>query len=101
MNTRLDLSYAVNILSRYMQEPRESHQNAEKSLLKYLQGTKDFGLEFKRNKNFKLVGYSDADFARDADDRESTLGYLMNMGLAAVAWSCKKQDTIVNSTTEA
>ena len=41
-------------------------------VLKYLQGTKDFGLEFKRNKNFKLVGYSDVDFARDVDDREST-----------------------------
>ena len=72
-----------------------------KRVLKYLQGTKDFGLEFKRNKNFKLVGFSDADFARDVDDRASNSGYLMNMGSAAVAWSCKKQDTIVNSTAEA
>ena len=72
MNTRPDLSYAVSILSRYMQEPRESHWNVAKRVLRYLQGTKDFGLEFKRNKNFKLVGYSDADFARDVDDRAST-----------------------------
>ena len=70
-------------------------------MLNLIQGTKDFGLEFKRNKNFKLVGYSDADFARDVDDKESTSGYLMNMGLAAVAWSCKKRDTIANSTAEA
>ena len=70
-------------------------------MLKYLQGTKDFGLEFKRNKNFKLVGYLDVDFTRDVDDKASNLGYLMNMGSGAVAWSCKKQDTIVNSTTEA
>ena len=59
-------------------------------MLRYLQGTKDFGLEFKRNKNFNLVGYSDADFARDVDNMAYNSGYLMNMGLAAMAWSCKK-----------
>ena len=55
MNTRPDLSYAVSILSRYMQEPRESHWNAEKRVLRHLQGTKDFGLEFKRNKISSLL----------------------------------------------
>ena len=78
----------------------ESHWNVAKRVLRYIQGTKDFGLEFKRNKNFKLFGYSDVDFSRDVDDRASTSGYLMNMGSTAVAWSCKKQDTIANSTIE-
>ena len=73
-----------------MQEPRESHWNAAKRVLRYLQGTKDFGLEFKRNKNFKLVGYSDVYFSRDVDDMASSSGYLMNMGSDTVSWSCKK-----------
>jgi hypothetical protein len=50
-NTHLDLSFAVNVLSRYMQEPRDSHWNVAKKVLKYLQGTKDYRLEYKRNKN--------------------------------------------------
>jgi hypothetical protein len=79
-NTRPDLSYAVSILSRFMQEPRDSHWNAAKRVLRYIQGTKDFGLLYTKTKNFVLGGYSDADFAGSIDDRASTSGYLMNMG---------------------
>jgi hypothetical protein len=84
-----------------MQESRESHWNSTKGVLRYIQGTKDFGLLYKRNTNFTLVGYSDADFASDIDDRTSTSGYLMNMGSVAVSWTCKKQTTIANSSAEA
>jgi len=47
---------------------------------KYIQGTKHYGLLYKRNTNFVLIGYSDADFARNVDDKPLKLGYLMNMG---------------------
>lgn len=100
-NTRPNLSYAVSILSRFMQDPRESHWNAGKRVLRYIQGTKDYGLLYQKNENFTLNGYSDADFAGDIDDRTSTSGYLMNMGSAAVSWSCKKQATVANSSAEA
>jgi hypothetical protein len=100
-NTRPDLSYSVSILSRFMQEPRESHWNSAKRKLIYIQGTKDFGLLYKRNKNFTLVRYSDVDFAGDIDDRTSTSGYLMNMGSVAVSWNCKNKTTIANSSAEA
>lgn len=100
-NTRPDLSYAVSILSRFMQEPRDSHWNAAKRVLRYIQGTKDFGLLYTKTKNFVLGGYSDADFAGSIDDRASTSGYLMNMGSAAVSWSCKKQATVATSSAEA
>ena len=55
-NTLLDLSYSVSILSRFMQEPREIHWNSEKRVLRYIQGTKDFGLLYKKCKDFTLVG---------------------------------------------
>jgi len=100
-NTHPDLSYAVSILSRFMQEPRDSHWNAAKRVLRYIQGTKDFGLLYTKTKNFVLGGYSDADFAGSIDDRASTSGYLMNMGSAAISWSCKKQVTVATSSEEA
>lgn len=83
-----------------MQEPREIHWNAAKRVLRYIQGTKDFGLLYRKTKIFVLGGYSNADFAGSIDDRASTLGYLMNMGSASVYWSCKKQATVATSLAE-
>ena len=48
-----------------------------------------------------LIGYSDADWARDFDDRCSTSGYVLLMANAAVSWFSKKQGTVTLSTTEA
>jgi len=79
-NTRSNLSYLVNIHSRFKKEPRETHWNLAKRVLKYIQGTKEFGLLYKNNKILTLVGYSDTNFAGDIDDQKSTPGYLMNMG---------------------
>eukprot|EP00253_Pinus_taeda_P002809 PITA_02809 len=100
-NTRPNLSYAVNILSRFMQEPQDSHWNAAKRVLRYIQGTKDFGLPYTKTKNFVLGGYSNANISGSIDDRASTLGYLMNMGSASVSWSCKKQAIVATSLAEA
>ena len=84
-----------------MQEPRESHWNSTKRVLRYIQGTKEFGLLYKRKENCTLVGYSDVGFSGDIDDRTSTLGYLMNMGSTTISWNCKKQTTIANSSAKA
>ena len=99
--TRLDLSYSVSIISRFMQEPLDIHWNAAKRVLRCIQGTKYFGLLYKKTKNFVLGGFSDVDFAGSIDDRASTSGYLMNMGSAAVSWSYKKQATVATSSAEA
>eukprot|EP00253_Pinus_taeda_P023636 PITA_23636 len=66
-----------------MQKPQDSHWNASKRVLRYIQGIKDFGLLYTKTKKFVLGGYSDADFAGSIDDPTSTSGYLMNMGSAA------------------
>ena len=83
-----------------MQEPRESHWNSVKRVLRYIQGTKDFGFLYKRNTNFTLVGYSDVDFVGDIDNRTSTSSYLMNMGSIKISWNCKKKTTIANYSAE-
>lgn len=84
-----------------MHQPWDNHWNAAKRVLLYIQGTKDFGLLYKKTKNFVLGVFSDADFAGSIDDRASTSGYLMNMGSAAMSWNSKKQATVATSTTEA
>ena len=47
------------------------------------------------------VGYCDADWAGDLDDRRSTSGYLFKINGAAVSWRSKKQSSVALSTVEA
>ena len=48
-----------------------------------------------------MIGYSDADWASDMNDRKSTSGYLFMMSGAAVSWKSRKQTCVALSTAEA
>lgn len=74
---------------------------AAKRILRYLQGTSDFGLFYKKDGNSKMIGYTDSDYAGDIEDRKSTSGYTFILSSAAVAWSSQKQPIVTLSTTEA
>jgi hypothetical protein len=65
--TRLDISFAVGMLDRYQSNPGMDHWKATKKVMRYLQGTKDYMLTFKRSNHLKVVGYSDLDFAGCVD----------------------------------
>ncbi|KAD2392823.1 hypothetical protein E3N88_39800 [Mikania micrantha] len=62
LHTRPDLCYSVGLLSRFMQEPKEHHMKAIHQILRYIKGTKDFGITYKRNGGCKLTGYSDSSY---------------------------------------
>ena len=50
--------------------------------------------------DLRLVGYSDADFSGDPDERKSTSGYAFLLDGGAFTWSSKKQTCIGLSTME-
>ena len=74
---------------------------AVKRILRYLKGTADLGLRFVKSENGGLVGYSDADWAGDVDNRHSTTGVLFLMSGGPVSWLSKKQQIVALSTSEA
>ena len=43
-----------------------------KRIMRYLKGTKDFGLYQKKNEKFEVRAYTDVDWARNIDDRKLT-----------------------------
>ena len=47
------------------------------------------------------VGYSDADWGGDLDDRKSTSGYVFQISGGPVSWRSKKQTCVALSTAEA
>ena len=49
----------------------------------------------------ECIGFLDADWAGDLDDRRSTSGYLFQMCGTAVSWRSKKQTCVTLSTAEA
>jgi hypothetical protein len=49
--TRPDLTYAVSLISRFMEAPTELHYQAVRKILRYLKGTLDYGLFYKKRKS--------------------------------------------------
>lgn len=100
-NTRPDLQFSVSLLSRFMSRLTSLHFAAAKRVLRYLRGTMDFGLWYKRGGAGELLVYTDSDFAGDFDSKKSTSGYVFLIDGAAVTWLSKKQPIVTLSTTEA
>lgn len=103
--TRPDLSFVVSRLSQYFAEPTEEQWVTVKHVLRYLKGTVEKGLSFRRNDCEKLgiQAYSDADWAADTSDRRSTTGYCVSLSQnsSLVSWKTRKQPTVALSTCEA
>ncbi|KAL8154787.1 hypothetical protein AgCh_000227 [Apium graveolens] len=75
VHTRPDISYAVGIVSRYMEHPTVLYLEAVKRILRYIRGTIHFGLVYSKGSgNHLLSGFSDSDLAGQVDDRKSTGG---------------------------
>lgn len=100
VSTRPDISYAVGLVSRFLENPSMAHVNAVKRILKYIKGTSTYGIFFQNNKNLVLYAYSDADFAGCVNTRRSTTGYLLQIGSAIVSWSSERQKCVSISTAE-
>ncbi|XP_040933766.1 secreted RxLR effector protein 161-like [Gossypium hirsutum] len=88
-------------MSRYMQNPTKQHLEAVRRVLKYVNGTLDYGFLYKKFEVCELVGYCHADYAGDHDTRRSTTGYVFKFGSGTISWCGKRQPTVSLSTTEA
>lgn len=100
VGSRPDICFAVNYLSRYQDKANESVWKYLKTVLRYLQGTKSYGLTYKKGEN-NLEAYADADWGGDVNDRKSVSGYCIFMNGNLLEWKTKKQNCIALSSAEA
>ncbi|XP_057972881.1 secreted RxLR effector protein 161-like [Malania oleifera] len=98
-NTRPNISFAVGILSKFTNKPREIHWKAGIRVLKYIKGTPHFGVSYTLRNS--LIGYCDSDWAGYIDSRKSASGYCFLFGNGIISWTSKKQPTVSLSSTEA
>ncbi|KAH9657500.1 retrovirus-related pol polyprotein from transposon RE2 [Citrus sinensis] len=73
--TRPDIAFTVNKLSQFIAAPTVLHWQACKRVLRYLQCTADYGIQFYNSKSLSLTAFSDADWGSDPNDRRSVGGY--------------------------
>ncbi|KAK6149381.1 hypothetical protein DH2020_016906 [Rehmannia glutinosa] len=78
--SRPDITFAVGVCARFQSAPKESHMNAAKRILRYLKGSQEVGLWYPKEGGFKLIGYSDSDYAGCRVDRKSTSGTCQMLG---------------------
>ena len=101
--TRPDLSFVVSKLSQHVSKPTNADFVMLKHVFRYILGTLDCKLIFKKSQNGLLLsGYCDSDWG-SSPDRRSMSGYCfaLNPEGPAISWKTKKQETIALSTCEA
>lgn len=100
--TRPDIAYGINFCSRYVERPTNERIRDVKHVLKYLNGSRNLGIEYKTNNKTRVLdAYCDADYAGDPETRKSTTGYIIFFAGGAISWSSRKQPVIALSSTEA
>lgn len=101
--TRPDIAAAVSMLGRFLENPAPKHWKAMKHLVRYLIGTKYYGLRFKKSTEpfTKFEGWSDADWARDKTTRRSRSGIVLMVDENPIMWTSKLQTATALSTSEA
>ena len=99
--TKPDIMQGVSLISKFMETPKDTHWSVGKRILRYIAGTRDYGIMYARKEKKELIGYTDSDFLGSLDDRKSTSGYVFHLGSRVIAWTSKKQPIVTLSSTKA
>jgi len=99
--TRPYLSYAVTVVSQFMQTPRKPHLDAVRRILRYIKHTLQCGIFYETKSQLQVHGYTNADWAGNVSNRRSTSGFMFSFGSGAISWSSKKQPPVALLSTEA
>ena len=99
-NTRKNICFGLNNLSQNLVEPRPVHLVAAKHVMRHLKGTIDYGLNYTREHEFRLYGYTDLDWVGSVSYRNSTSGGCFILGSSMILWLRRKQSSVSLSTTE-
>lgn len=84
--TRLDISYAVQTLSQFLNAPKKSHFEAVVRLVRYIKKAPGQGLLMSASSEEKLVTYCDLDWTSCLETRRSVSGYLVKLGDSLICW---------------
>jgi hypothetical protein len=105
-HSRPDIANAVRELTKCLTGAHPAALKEMYRVIKFVLDTSSMGLlmEPKMEKGklvFKLVGYSDSDWAGDKDNRKSVSGFMLFLCNVLIMWRSKQQKTVALSSAEA
>jgi hypothetical protein len=97
-----DIAAPVNILAKFTNQPTMNQWEADERVLLYLNHTFHYRLNLRNDQTTSvgLVGYSNADWASDKEDRKSRSGYCFFLNGCLIDWKSKKQTNMSLSSFE-
>ena len=100
--THLDISYAVGVLCRFVENPGTVHWEAGKCILHYLRGTTSLSLVYSSLSSpvHHFTTFSDADLGGNPDNSCLTGGFAICMAGSAVQWGSRLHPHVSLSSTE-
>ncbi|XP_070041338.1 uncharacterized mitochondrial protein AtMg00810-like [Nicotiana tomentosiformis] len=100
--TRLDIAYAVNVVSQFIHAPCTAYMHCVKRIFRYLQGTLTYGLTLRAlSMTSMVIAYSDVDWAGCPDSHRSTTSFAVFLGTNFISWHAKKQPAVSKLSKEA
>ena len=96
--TKLDISYNVNKLNQFIQNPTMVDWQVVKRILWYLKGNVNYGIHLKPSQTLGLTAYLDADWGSCPHDWKLVSGYYVYFGDLLISWSSKKHMVSRSST---
>ncbi|XP_046801128.1 secreted RxLR effector protein 161-like [Lucilia cuprina] len=87
------------MLSQFCQDPHKQHWTAAIYIVRYLNTTKKFKIVYRKD-SLPLVGYVDANWATDINDRKSQTDFCFSLAGGAISWESRKQRVVATSSAE-
>ena len=101
--TRPDIGFPIQWLSKFLQKPFQTHLNVDKNLLKFLGGIKELAICYGRKgltNGLQPIRYCDSDFTGDKEFSKSIYNYVFKFAGGPINWKSKRASTIALSTLE-
>jgi len=74
------LSYAVGVVSQFIQTPRKPHLDVVRRMLRYIKHILQSGIFYEAKSQLQVQGYTDVDWAGNVSARKSTSGFMFSFG---------------------
>ena len=100
-HTSPNIAFATSILSRHSQKLTARHKNGVKHLMRYLRGTEDLGLHYKKTENPKFTEFANCGFKTNEITRKSHTWYIFLRDGVPISWKSIKQNVTTISTNHA
>lgn len=84
-----NISFVVSTVSKFMQQPHESHWREAKIIMRYLKGIVNYGVFYLSSATVSLLGYTNSDSIGDSSNIWSTANYLFQLGSGSISWSIR------------